>query len=161
MATAGPGRVRARGAKSRSAAGGRLRIGDDWNAITIIALSQGNPLKAIAEFVENSDRRARPHRSRITRGREQGEHYLRDPSTTADGVPQRRRRCARLPLRRHAHLRFAQAAPRRPRARAALQGEFGIGLLSFWTVGEELTMSSAGADGRAYQMRMRKARSRL
>ena len=33
---------------------GRLRIGDDWNAITIIALSQNNPLKAIAELVENS-----------------------------------------------------------------------------------------------------------
>src|SRR5690349_10579558 len=28
---------------------GRLRIGDDWNAITIIALSQQNPLKAVAE----------------------------------------------------------------------------------------------------------------
>jgi DNA invertase Pin-like site-specific DNA recombinase len=33
---------------------GRLKIGDDWNAIRIIALSQSNPLKAIAEFVENS-----------------------------------------------------------------------------------------------------------
>ena len=33
---------------------GKLRIGDDWNAIRIIALSQSNPLKAIAEFVENS-----------------------------------------------------------------------------------------------------------
>ena len=33
---------------------GKLRIGDDWNAITIIALSQSNPLKAVAEFVENS-----------------------------------------------------------------------------------------------------------
>ncbi len=33
---------------------GRLRIGDDWNAITIIATSQSNPLKAVAEFVENS-----------------------------------------------------------------------------------------------------------
>jgi len=29
---------------------GKLRIGDDWNAIRIIALSQGNPLKAIAEL---------------------------------------------------------------------------------------------------------------
>ncbi len=37
-----------------------------------------------------------------------------------------------------------------------LQGEFGIGLLSFWTVGEELTMTSAGGDGKTYQMRMRK-----
>ena len=33
---------------------GKLRIGNHWNAITIIALSQNNPLKAIAEFVENS-----------------------------------------------------------------------------------------------------------
>ncbi|MDE0220840.1 MAG: hypothetical protein OXJ90_16360 [Spirochaetaceae bacterium] len=33
---------------------GRLRIGNQWNAITIIALSQNSPLKAIAEFVENS-----------------------------------------------------------------------------------------------------------
>jgi hypothetical protein len=32
---------------------GKLRIGDDWNAINIIALSQSNPLKAVAEFVEN------------------------------------------------------------------------------------------------------------
>ena len=34
---------------------GKLRIGDDWNAIRIIALSQSNPLKAIAEFVENDE----------------------------------------------------------------------------------------------------------
>jgi hypothetical protein len=28
--------------------GGKLRIGNDWNVITIIALSQQNPLKAVA-----------------------------------------------------------------------------------------------------------------
>jgi len=33
---------------------GKLRIGDTWSAISIIAQSQNNPLKAIAEFVENS-----------------------------------------------------------------------------------------------------------
>ena len=37
-----------------SRARGKLKIGDDWNAITIIALSQTSPLKAIAELVENS-----------------------------------------------------------------------------------------------------------
>ncbi len=43
---------------------GKLRIGDDWNAINIIALSQSNPLKAVAEFVENSiDAHARKSRS--------------------------------------------------------------------------------------------------
>ena len=38
----------------RSRKRGKLRIGNDWNAITIIALSQSNPLKAVAELVENS-----------------------------------------------------------------------------------------------------------
>ena len=48
---------------------GRLRIGDDWNAITIIALSQCNPLKAVAEFVENSiDAGARQINSFIVAG---------------------------------------------------------------------------------------------
>jgi hypothetical protein len=54
---------------------GKLRIGDDWNAIRIIALSQSNPLKAIAEFVENSID-AHANTVTITRGREHGEHYL-------------------------------------------------------------------------------------
>ncbi|HKZ79226.1 MAG TPA: hypothetical protein VJ124_13065 [Pyrinomonadaceae bacterium] len=40
--------------RDRSGQRGKLRIGNDWNAITIIALSQSNPLKAIAELVENS-----------------------------------------------------------------------------------------------------------
>ena len=37
-----------------SRARGKLKIGDDWNAITIIALSQTSPLKAIAELVETA-----------------------------------------------------------------------------------------------------------
>jgi hypothetical protein len=37
-----------------------------------------------------------------------------------------------------------------------LQGEFGIGLLSFWTLGEELLLTCAGDDGRAWQMHLRK-----
>src|SRR2546430_9090666 len=64
---------------------GKLKIGDDWNAITIIALSQSSPLKAIAELVENSiDAKARA--VTITRGREHGWHYLaiRDDG---EGVP--------------------------------------------------------------------------
>ena len=54
-------------ARDPGQARGRVRIGDDWNAITIIALSQSNPLKAIAELVENSiDAKARA--VTITRG---------------------------------------------------------------------------------------------
>ena len=35
-----------------------------------------------------------------------------------------------------------------------LQGEFGIGLLSFWTVGERMTLACGGTDGRMYEMKM-------
>ena len=67
----------------KSRATGNLRIGDHWNAITIIALSQSNPLKAVAELVENSiDARAKA--IVITRGKEKGQHYLR---VKDDGKP--------------------------------------------------------------------------
>ena len=64
--------------KKKSRIAGKLRIGDHWNAINIIALSQNNPLKAIAEFVENSID-ARAQKITIVRGKERGEHYLRIP----------------------------------------------------------------------------------
>jgi len=133
---------------------GKLRIGDDWNAIRIIALSQSNPLKAVAEFVENSiDARAKT--VTITRGREHGEHYLavRDDGT---GVP---RDADGLPDFKYVATHICDSIKRRLKAEgnaAGLQGEFGIGLLSFWTIGETMTVTSTGADQRAYQMTMRK-----
>ncbi len=132
---------------------GRLKIGDAWNAITIIALSQENPLKAIAEFVENSID-ARASRVIITRGRERGEHFL----TVADdgeGVP---RNSEGIPDFHFVGTHICDSIKRRLKldGAQAIQGEFGIGLLSFWTVGEELAMCSAAADNTIYEMRMRK-----
>ena len=129
-----------------------LRIGDDWNAISIIAMAQQNPLKAVAELVENSiDAGAK--KILITRGREGGEAFLSindDGSgiqVRDDGVPDfdyvATHICDSLKRRQK------QQQPDR-----SVQGEFGIGLLSFWTLGEELTLASAGTDGRNYQMRM-------
>ena len=40
--------------KTSSSTSGTLRIGDQWNAITIIAHSQTHPLKAICELTENA-----------------------------------------------------------------------------------------------------------
>jgi Histidine kinase-, DNA gyrase B-, and HSP90-like ATPase len=133
---------------------GKLRIGDDWNAIRIIALSQSNPLKAIAEFVENSiDAHAKT--ITITRGREHGGQYIvvRDDG---DGVP---RTPNGLPNFKHVATHICDSIKRHLKAQGAgagVQGEFGIGLLSFWTVGQTLTMTSTGADQRAYQMVMSK-----
>jgi hypothetical protein len=132
---------------------GRLRIGDDWNAISIIALSQENPLKAVAEFVENSiDARAR--HVAVTRGRERGEHFL-SIVDDGEGVPRDREG---LPDFHYVATHICDSIKRRLKIDGArgIQGEFGIGLLSFWTVGEELAMSSAGADGHTYEMRMKK-----
>jgi len=137
---------------------GKLKIGDDWNAIRIIALSQSNPLKAVAEFVENSiDAHAKV--ITITRGRERSAHYLAIKDD-GDGVP---RDAEGLPDFKYVATHICDSIKRRLKADgngSGLQGEFGIGLLSFWTVGDTLTMTSMGADQRAYQMTMTKGDSR-
>jgi hypothetical protein len=140
----------------KKANSGKLRIGDHWNAITIIALSQNNPLKAIAEFVENSiDARARS--ITIVRGRERGELYLK-VIDDGEGIPLNDEG---LPNFRHVATHICDSLKKRLKEQGAegIQGEFGIGLLSFWTVGERLLLSSAGADGRTYQMEMKKGES--
>lgn len=139
--------------RRRKKASGKLRIGDDWNAINIIALSQTNPLKAVAEFVENSiDANAR--HVTITRGREKGESYLRIRDD-GDGIPVDEEG---KPNFRYVATHICDSIKRQLKADGArgIQGEFGIGLLSFWTVGENLTMTTAGADGKTYQMHMQK-----
>src|SRR6185437_14160809 len=136
-----PARI-AKSAKPR--ASGNLRIGDQWNAITIIALSQGDPLKAVAELVENSiDAHAKS--IVITRGKEKGRHYLR-VKDDGEGDFQ------------YVATHVCDSVKRQLKAHGAagLQGEFGIGLLSFWTLGEELLLTSAANDGRAWQMHLRK-----
>ncbi len=132
---------------------GNLRIGDHWNAITIIALSQSNPLKAVAELVENSID-AGAQSIVITRGKEKGEHYLR-VKDDGEGV---RRNADGEPDFHYVATHVCDSIKRQLKARGerGLQGEFGIGLLSFWTLGEEMLLTSAGADGRAWQMHLRK-----
>ena len=144
--------------KVRSKDSGKLRIGDDWNAIRIIALSQSNPLKAIAEFVENSID-AQAQTITITRSREHGAHYL-SIKDDGNGVP---RDADGVPDFKYVATHICDSIKRHLKADGngtGLQGEFGIGLLSFWTVGESLTMTSIGADQRAYQMTMNKGDSR-
>ena len=127
--------------RDRSDQRGKLRIGNDWNAITIIALSQSNPLKAIAELVENSID-ARATNVTITRGRSEGRHYL-EVRDNGQGIP---RDGDGRPDFRYVATHICDSVKRRLKVEGAagLQGEFGIGLLSFWTLGEELTLTSTG-----------------
>jgi len=132
---------------------GQLRIGNDWQAIGIIAQSQSNPLKAIAEFVENSID-ARAHQIAITRGKQRGAYYLR----IADDGEGIRKNADGTPDFAYVATHICDSIKRelKRQGKSEIQGEFGIGLLSFWTVGEELAMSSAAADGTIYEMHMQR-----
>src|ERR1041385_88054 len=118
----------------RSLKRGKLRIGNDWNAITIIALSQSNPLKAVAELVENSID-ARATNITIVRGRAEGNHYV-EIRDNGQGIP---RDNEGRPDLRYVATHIGDCVTRRLKAEGAagLQGESGIGLLSFWTLGEQ------------------------
>ena len=130
-----------------------MRIGDHGSAISIIALSQDNPLKAVAEFVENSiDARAR--NIEIVRGRERGQPYLRI-TDDGEGLPPDK---SGRPDFKYVATHICDSIKKELKQRGAqgIQGEFGIGLLSFWTLGEALVMTSPGADGTVYEMSMRR-----
>ena len=135
---------------------GQLRIGDHWNAITILALSQSNPLKAIAEFVENSID-AGSTCVHVFRGKKNGSVYLRIVDN-GRGIP---KDDTGIPDFKYVATHICNSIKRQLKARGAqgIQGEFGIGLLSFWTVGETLTLRSAAEDGHIHQMILRKGQS--
>ncbi len=123
---------------------GKLRIGDHWNAITIIALSQNNPLKAIAEFVENSiDAEAK--NVTIVRGKTKNEQYLKI-SDDGKGIDDLGYVAT--------HIGDSIKRQLKKRGEKGIQGEFGIGLLSFWTVGETLNLTSRGSDGQTRTMKL-------
>lgn len=141
--------------KKRKGNQGKLRIGDHWNAITIIALSQSNPLKAIAEFAENSID-ARAESITIIKGKERGRQYLKIIDD-GDGVP---RTEEGVPDFRYVATHICDSLKKRLKKEGIenIQGEFGIGLLSFWTVGHRLIMASSGESGKTYQMEMEKGK---
>ena len=130
---------------------GTLQIGDQWNAITIIAHSQTHPLKAICELTENAID-AGATTVRIIRRRRQGQAFIefeddgRGVATDAEGRPD----FGRIATHLCDSMKRRLDAP----ARRGVHGEFGIGLLSFWSLGENLTMTSAGRDGRASELRL-------
>ena len=145
-------------AKKSATTQGKLRIGDDWNAITIIALSQSNPLKAVAEFVENSID-AGATRIDIVRGREKGDAYLRIKDN-GRGIP---KDDEGIPNFKYVATHICDSIKRQLKSAGngdGMQGEFGIGLLSFWTVGENLLMRSVAENGKPYEMSMAKGDQR-
>lgn len=131
---------------------GNLRIGDEWQAITLLARSQPNPLKAVAELVENAID-ARATEIVIVRDRIDGIPCL----CIVDNGDGLRLRDDGEPDFEYVATHICDSMKRALPAfeRRGVQGEYGIGLLSFWTLGRELTMVARNRDGEPREMTMR------
>ena len=132
---------------------GVLQIGDQWNAIRIIAQSQTHPLKAICELVENAID-ARAMNIEITRRRTNDRIML---EVTDDGRGVRLDQNGR-PHFEHIATHICDSMKRRlsRRDRVGVHGEFGIGLLSFWSLGQQLHMIASDDKGQPHKMVLRR-----
>ena len=130
---------------------GTLQIGDQWNAINIIAHSQTHPLKAICELTENAIDAGATH-VHILRRRHKGDVYLevvdngRGVAVDEAGNPDFLRIATHLcdSMKRHLDAQHRQG----------VHGEFGIGLLSFWSLGSELRMIAGGPTGVLHELEL-------
>ena len=130
---------------------GTLQIGDQWNAINIIAHSQTHPLKAICELTENAIDAGATH-VYILRRRHKGDVYLevvdngRGVAPDEGGNPDFLRIATHLcdSMKRHLDAQHRQG----------VHGEFGIGLLSFWSLGSELRMIAGGPTGVLHELEL-------
>ena len=131
---------------------GNLHIGNEWEAITIIARSQPNPLKAVAELVENSvDAGAKE--ILIIRGKKNGVPFL----SILDNGEGLHLNAENEPDFHHVATHICDSMKRRLSVaeRRGIQGEFGTGLLGFWTLGRELHMVARNGEGKLREMVMR------
>lgn len=130
---------------------GTLQIGDQWNAINIIAHSQTHPLKAICELTENAIDAGATH-VHILRRRHKGDVYLevvdngRGVAADEAGNPDFLRIATHLcdSMKRHLDAQHRQG----------VHGEFGIGLLSFWSLGSELRLIAGGPTGVLHELEL-------
>jgi len=130
-----------------------LKPADPFDLIRLLARSQSDPRKAVAELVQNSlDAGAR--RVEITWAKEGGSRTLRIVDDGRGIFPELDREEA---LRRiattigHSHKR--SLTPEQRQREMAL-GKYGIGLLGFWSVGRHMEMKSRVAGSDALVLRL-------
>jgi hypothetical protein len=132
---------------------GRLRAADPFELIRWLARSQTDARKALAELVQNSlDAQARS--ATITRLRERGVTCLRMRDDGEGVIPEMARPEALAHIATHiGHSRKRNLTPEQ-RRELLLQGQYGIGLLGFWSIGAELELRSQVAGGEPWVLRM-------
>jgi hypothetical protein len=124
---------------------GKVRAHDPFELIRWLAMSQPDPRKALAELVQNSlDAGAR--QVRIIRARMRGKPSIRIVDDGEGVLPDLDRTEALRYIATHiGHSRKRDLTPQE-RMQLMTQGQYGIGLLGFWCMGEHLQMRSAVPD---------------
>jgi hypothetical protein len=128
-----------------------LKARDPFELIRWLAYSQPDPRKALAELVQNS-LDAGAATVRITRGREESATCLKIFDDGSGVIPEMDRREALQYVATHiGHSRKRHLSPQE-RLSLMTQGQYGIGLLGFWSLGERLEMRSAVPGHRPHRL---------
>ncbi len=130
---------------------GRVRVHDPFELVRWLALSQPDPRKALAELVQNSlDANAR--HIRIVRVREKGVACLKIHDDGEGVIPELDRPDAMHYIATHiGHSRKRSLSPEK-RYELMTQGQYGIGLLGFWSLGEMLEIRSSLPGQKSYRL---------
>ncbi|MGH9318516.1 MAG: ATP-binding protein, partial [Vicinamibacteria bacterium] len=130
---------------------GRVKVHDPFELVRWLALSQPDPRKALAELVQNSlDAGAK--RIRITRMREKGVACLKIHDDGEGVIPELERKDALRYIATHiGHSRKRALSPQE-RLTLMTQGQYGIGLLGFWSLGEMLEIRSSLPGQKPYRL---------
>src|SRR5215472_6172715 len=130
---------------------GRLRVHDPFELVRWLALSQPDPRKALAELVQNSlDAQART--IRVVRRREKGRTSLLIWDDGEGVIPELDRPEALRHIATHiGHSRKRSLTPQQ-RLELLTQGQYGIGLLGFWSLGEMLEMRTSVPGQRPHRL---------
>jgi hypothetical protein len=140
-----------RGRLAPDAVRGMLKARDPFELIRWLAYSQPDPRKALAELVQNS-LDAGAASVRITRTHEESSTCLKIFDDGGGVIPEMERREALQYVATHiGHSRKRHLSPQE-RLSLMTQGQYGIGLLGFWSLGERLEMRSAVPGDRPHRL---------
>ncbi|MGH7551113.1 MAG: ATP-binding protein [Gemmatimonadota bacterium] len=120
---------------------GRLRVHDPFELIRWLALSQPDPRKALAELIQNS-LDAEAGSIRAVRYREKRLPCLKILDDGEGVIPELDRPDALAYVATHIGHSRKQSLTPEERLSLMTQGQYGIGLLGFWSLGEMLEMRS-------------------
>jgi hypothetical protein len=130
---------------------GKLRPADPFDLIRWLARSQTDPRKALAELVQNS-LDASASEVQIVRGRERQVPYLRVLDDGAGVLPTMERTAALEYLATHIGQSLKQRLSVQQRHELMMQGKYGIGILGFWSLGQQFEIASQVAGSEIWRL---------